>query len=249
MEKEELKEEIQEANNILMTDNNVSLQVEDNTNIEEEKEGIQLNDIKFPSFDDVLVDDHVKYEFKLENILMDLENSYAQLEQYGIHFENIITKNKHEILKHFDFYKLNYLVFRANSLILKHEIHLMSYMLQIIFEQKEEKRNKLLSEMEKDYNENTLEELIMKEQLIKERCVSEENKRDILDTIKKGQEWEKIIKNSKKRPSISHLSILVKYLSSVLEALIFNVKTFEGDFLENNTLDFFQIVRIVILFF
>jgi thiamine phosphate synthase YjbQ (UPF0047 family) len=210
-----------------------------------------LLDFKYPTFDDPFIDSQLKFEIRYDTLISDITSSIDSLNLFESLFLQSFDNIK--IFSEFQVHKINFTHSRAFILILKREINLLLYLLKYKFEGDDY----VLKCIQEEYlieGEPMLKKSITSDGFIIKRIEESNYNEDIIseldEIINKSENFEKELlinySNTLIKPSITGLSILIKFITSTinkgskdLEKLL---KEEKQKLSEDLILDFFQVL-------
>jgi len=217
---------------------------------EKEKKIKQVTDIKFPTYDDNIIDTELRFEITLDVLYSDIYSSTNVLLEFEKLYDDFITSEKSKsIIESFQNHNLNYLSFKLNTIILRRQITLISFLIKIKFALKDESADNI-NDLLKDYDKEEVEisKSILTSLLTindKKINISVEEELELTELIKKHIENEKLIKNSLKNhsPSLSGLSITLKMLKSIVFKIMESLEKIKIKNSDENLILFFHTVN------
>jgi hypothetical protein len=219
----------------------------------------QLAEIKYPTFDNALIDDELKTDITYEILINDFKAIFDLLEHYRNIFTDVLITNPGNLIASFKIYNLNFLIFHINGYLIKRQVELISYLIKIKFEHNDEEKMKessLYELIKSEFENKTVDDLLLtwssNETFRKHFFDNVENILEIREVFARELEQEKflieIALNSEETPSICGIGVFLKYLKLILLTAIGNVNNLDGSASEEGMLDFFQDVLFYILY-
>ena len=213
----------------------------------EENKGYQLSDIKYPNFDDKIIDDQLKNEITYEILNGDINSIIELLIYFEKSFIELFSQNKKkEIVDIFTKYSLNYPNFILYSSLSRRKITLMSFLIKLKFEGNDVE---ILKTIEEEYKTIEIQKITKEFYVLIELLkLSEEHLHlaDINELIEKDLINEKIILLAENIPSICGICVCIKFLKSIIEKAILDIQKLIFEFKEETAIDFIHLVYIFI---
>jgi hypothetical protein len=226
-----------------------------------ECDGRQTSGIKYPTFDDNLMDDQLKNDVTYETLMEDFKSVNNDIIPYFQHtYKKFIIDNPFNIIANFKLYELSYPKFFVFSFVLKRQLDLMSYLIKIKFENSQPEGNSINA-----YSDQAIDEIIKKEYLnssvdeIILLIFSDEAFKKVVDNdvdiptgndgdkyhqfktiVEKGLEDEKCLLSIKDAPSICGIDIALKYMKIILERCIVSMQKLTNEIQEVPMIEYFQ---------
>jgi hypothetical protein len=207
--------------------------------------GLQLLEHKYPTYGEHSIDSQMKTEITYENLIADLNAVLDVLTQYQNLYKLLISENKGNIIKVFLDHNLKYLSYRIHAQVLYRQIVLLLLKLKHLYEG----NTSVLKIIEKDYvlSEDGYINAILDSELINQ-LVQRDELNESIAYLKMIRKHEENLRLHEHRPSISGISIALKYLKNVIESICIIILSLEIDDCHRNLddllLDLFFNVRI-----
>ncbi len=245
------------SNNIVNANRHNSLSSLNSTNslnpIEKEKLR-HYTDIKFPTFDDKIIDTELSYEVTMESLFNDIHSSIHILLEYEKMFDTLfIEDKKNDILACFQTNNLNYLAFKLVPTVLRRHINLITCLIKLYDKKKDTEINEINKHIETDYeiSESKIKENIMDSLVANSKTkLSKDQQTELNELMNKYLENENYIltKLRNHKTSITGMSVSLKFLKVITNKTIESLEIIRNNHTEENLVLFFYNVMLYITF-
>jgi len=232
--------------------------ISDKISFQKEDPYYETNDIKFPTFDDPYIEEHVKKDITYESLISDLKSCDEALNNFSLQYDSLFNSaNSQMIKKKFSEHNLNHSTYKLFAFFLTRQITLVYYLLEMKFSSKTDQIQNISDSIRKNFVDVDHDLMIQdffttnnKYFLINE---DNDNPQEYDKHIQVIKLFKTLIKNEsdiiqfdsedeKYLPSISSISISLIILKSVLDNLTFQLKELQElrDINEDYLIQFFH---------
>lgn len=246
--------EIGQSFNKVPAQGKMKLYQEEDTISEADKEwiqkynGYQISDLKYPTFDNNIIDDQLKTEITYEIFLNDMKSVVDIISSYLNSFTSLLVSNTNNIVESFKSYKLSFIQFHINAFFLERELELMSMVFKLKYEYINADQSAFMNIIRNKYGKCNVDEVIeqwsQNETYRKLICYEIDDISEVREIFEKRLENEMFMleytHEDKPTPAVCVSGILVKYLRFILERSLINMDFLKEKITEEILLDFFQ---------
>lgn len=184
----------------------------------EESVRIEICELKYPTFDDCLLDDDIRIDatcysiFDLFKSLIDIINHFTQM------FEKLLTTNTNDIIVSFKLYELNFINVLVYSYMIKRKLELMCMLLQ-------KKERVFIEKFHTSSDPGEILSEICRNDIIRNIIHSEVEDVSTLHAIIINElQGETVIMDKTTNPAICLIGITLKYVKVIFERLIVHIE-------------------------
>lgn len=214
-------------------------------------ENNQIVDFKYATFDDPFIDSQLKFEITYDTVISDITCCIDTI----IFFDNLYTQSldNTKIYKEFRTHKISYINSKAFLFILKRQLNLLLYLIKYKFDGDNHAlkyiKEEYLIEGELRFKITEMKDFFIFKELQYDNC-KEKIASELEEVICRSENFEKELlhdySNRLWKPSITGLSILIKFINSSFNKAITDLEILLKDknhkLSEGIILDFFQVL-------